>query len=311
MRLPVRSATATGPAVMMILGSCVSLQFGAALAVHLFPTMGAWGVTSLRLGFAALIMVVAVRPRVLRWTWRQWRAVLVFAVALAGMNGSFYCAIERLPLGAAVAIEFLGPLLLAAVGSRRVIDLGWVALALGGIGLLGIESVAQAESSLDPLGVVFALIAGSFWILYILASARVGQSVPGAGGLAMALVISALLVMPMGVPGVLRGLDDPLMLGLALGTAVLSSVIPYTLELAALRRLPRNVFGILLSLEPMVAALAGWILLHQSTGPLRLAAIALVIMASIGTIMTASDNREPTPEPVDRIPERREPARAQ
>ncbi|MDL9946487.1 DMT family transporter [Gordonia sp. ABSL11-1] len=281
-----RASGGSGPAAAMILCSCVSLQFGGAIAVHLFPTMESWGVTTLRLGFAAIVLLVAVRPRFVRWSGTQWRSVVFFAVALAGMNGTFYCAIERLPLGAAVAIEFLGPLLLSAALSRRAIDLAWVVLAFLGIGLLGVESITQADS-LDPVGVVFALIAGSFWVLYILTSARVGQHVPGTGGLAMALVLATVFVLPMGASGVAHGATDPTMLGLALAIALMSSVIPYTLELAALRRLPRNVFGILLSLEPIVAALAGWVLLHQPTGPLRLAAIALVIVASIGTIVTA------------------------
>ncbi len=285
-----RASGGTGTAAAMILGSCVSLQFGGAIAVHLFPTMGVGGVTALRLGFAAVIMMVAIRPRVRRWTPPQWRSVMLFAVALAGMNGSFYCAIDRLPLGVAVTIEFLGPLLLSAALSRRVIDLAWVALAFVGIGLLGIESLTHADS-LDPVGVVFALVAGSFWVLYILTSARVGQRVPGAGGLAMALVFSSLLVLPFGVSGVVGAVGDPIPFVLALAVAMMSSVIPYTLELAALRRLPRHVFGILLSLEPVVAAIAGWALLHQPTGPLRLVAITLVIVASMGTIMTAQPTR--------------------
>ena len=277
---------ASAPAVGMILGSCVSLQFGAAIAVHLFPAMGSWGVTTMRLGLAAAILLVVVRPRVRRWTWSQWRSVGLFGLALGGMNGSFYCAIERLPLGAAVAIEFLGPLLLSAVLSRRAVDLAWVALAFTGIGLLGVESATQADS-LDFVGVLFALVAGSFWALYIIASARVGDAVPGAGGLAVALAFSTVFVLPLGASGAMRALDDPILLVGVLAVAVLSSVIPYTLEFAALRRLPRHVFSILLSLEPIVAALAGWVLLNQPTGPLRLAAIVLVIAASIGTVVTA------------------------
>lgn len=290
--------------VLMILGSCVSLQFGAALAVGIaFPALGAAGVTTLRLGLAAILLLMMARPRAWRWSVGQWRSVVAFGVALAGMNGTFYEAIARLPLGVAVSIEFLGPLILAAVLSRRRTDLVWVGLALAAMVLLGVESMTEA-ANLDPLGVLFALIAGAFWALYILTSARVGQRVPGSGGLAMALAVATVCVLPFGMGGLTTGHIDTTVALAALGTALLSSVIPYTLELGALRRLPRHVFGVLLSLEPIVATIAGWVLLGQAAGALRLTAIVLVIIAGIGT--TVGDKRgrvahddEPDPDPLE------------
>lgn len=272
--------------VLMILASCMSLQFGAALAVQLFPEIGSWGTTSMRLGIAAVVLLVLTRPKPHRFTGRQWIAVAVFGVVIGAMNGSFYASIERIPLGTAVAIEFLGPLTVAAVLSTRRSDLLWVVLALAGVGLFGLESLTGA-AQLDVLGVLLALVAAVFWGLYVLSSARVGQLVPGQDGLAVAMAIGALTVLPLGAPGAVAGLMDLRLLALAAGTAVLASVLPYTLELSALRRLPRHVFGILLSLEPAIALLAGVLLLSQGISVLKVAAAALVMVASIGVTLTA------------------------
>ncbi|MGW9112156.1 EamA family transporter [Microbacterium sp. NPDC055683] len=286
-----RARSGVGGSVALIIGSCVSLQFGAALAIQLFPALGSWGVTALRLTIAALILVVAVRPRLGRWTRTQWLAVVGFGLALGAMNGFFYAALERIPLGTAVAIEFLGPLVLAACLTRRGSDFAWVGVALAGMALLGVDSAVGADA-LDPLGVVFALVAAAFWALYIRTSARVGRLVPGLGGLAMALVVASVALLPFGVPAVADVALDPGLLALAIGTAVLASVVPYVLELLALRRLPQRVFGVLLSLEPVIAALAGWLLLSQAMSPLRIAAVALVVAASVGTALAARRTAE-------------------
>ncbi|MCT2177403.1 DMT family transporter [Brachybacterium muris] len=278
--------------VLMILASCMCLQFGAALAVQLFPAIGAWGTTSLRLGIAAVVLLAITRPKLHRFTGRQWVAVAVFGVVIGAMNGTFYASIERIPLGTAVAIEFLGPLTVAAVLSTRRSDLLWVLLALGGVSLFGLESLTGADH-LDLIGVLLALVAAVFWGLYVLSSARVGQLVPGQDGLAVAMAIGALTVLPLGAPGAVAGLMDLRLLALAAGTAVLASVLPYTLELSALRRLPRNVFGILLSLEPAIALMAGVVLLGQGLSVLKVAAAALVMLASIGVTLTA---RAPRPD---------------
>ncbi|GAC67468.1 EamA family transporter [Gordonia soli] len=292
----------TRSAVAMVVGSCVSLQFGAALAAHLFPVAGAWAVTAMRLAIAAGLLVAITRPRIRRWSRRQWRTVCLLGAALAAMNGCFYAAIERLPLGVAVSIEFLGPLVLAAALSRRRTDLVSVALALTGMALLGVEAAVHA-TSLDPIGVLFALAAASFWAVYIVVNARVAQSIPGTDGLAMALAVAAVVVLPIGLTQELGALLEPQWLGIAAATALLASVIPYSLELAALRRIPRHVFGVLLAFEPVFATVAGWLLLHQGVSPLRMTAIGLVIIATLGTVATGERSRraraaEETPAPL-------------
>ncbi|MGD6979464.1 MULTISPECIES: EamA family transporter [Citricoccus] len=277
-------ALATG--VVLVIGACVSLQFGAAVAVQLFPVLGPWGVTTLRLGLAAVVLLGLVRPRVRAWTRSQWTAVVLFGISMGAMNGVFYAAIDRIPLGVAVSIEFLGPLVLAALLARRWVDGLWVAVALAGMALLALDS-ASGDSALDPVGVFFALVAGAFWMAYILTSKRVGALVPGSGGLAVALVVATAVVAPLGVPGAAGAFADPALLGLGLLVALLSSVVPYSLELNALRRLPPAVFSILLSLEPAFAALFGWLLLGQESGLLRTLAVVLVVAASAGVTLTA------------------------
>ncbi|UUE19950.1 EamA family transporter [Microbacterium sp. J1-1] len=282
MQKPAASRPLVG--VALVIGSCLSLPFGAAVAAQLFPVLGPWGVTSLRVAIAAVLLVVIVRPRPGKWTRPQWFAAVLFGVSLAAMNGFFYAAIDRIPLGPAVAIEFLGPLVLAAVLTRKVTDFVWVGVALLGMIVLGIDGLIGAEP-LDPLGVLFILIAAGFWAMYIRMSARVGSLIPGSSGLAMGLVVAAVLLIPVGIPAASTVAMDPQLLLLAAITAVLSSVIPYSFELAALRRLPQRVFGVLLSLEPAFATLAGWLILGQDATPLRMLAVALVIAASVGTTL--------------------------
>jgi inner membrane transporter RhtA len=283
----------SGLAVLMVLGSCTSLQIGAACAARLFPHTGSNGATFLRLLIAAVLLLAASRPALHRWHRRQWGAVALFGLSLAGMNAGFYESISRIPLGTAVTIEFLGPLTLAAVLSRRLRDLTWVALAAVGVGLLGLAD-SHGTAHLDAVGVAFALIAGVFWAVYILLGARVGSAVPGHGGLAVALAVAALALAPVGVAGASRTLSSSHLLLLAAGTGLLASVIPYTLELSALRRLPARVFGVLLSLEPAIAATAGWLLLGQRLGGWQWVAVGVVVSASAGSTLTA---RRPAAEP--------------
>jgi inner membrane transporter RhtA len=299
-RPPARGGS--GLAVLMVLGSCTSLQVGAACAAQLFPRIGSLSATFLRLLIAAVLLIAATRPDVRRWHRRQWGAVAVFGLSLAAMNGSFYESIARIPLGTAVTIEFLGPLTLAAVLSRRLRDLTWVALAALGVALLGLAGSGGGGSGgttthLDLVGVAFALVAGVFWAGYILASAKVGATVPGQGGLAVALAVGSLALLPLGGAGALQAVHDPRLLLLAAGTGVLASVIPYTLELSALRRLPAPVFGVLLSLEPAIAATAGWLLLGQRLGAWEGVAVGVVVLASVGSTLTARRTRE-EPDPV-------------
>lgn len=293
-----------GTGVTLVLGSCISLQMGAAAAVHLFPALGPWGVTTIRLGVAGLLVILlSLATRARPWTWsaRTWGSVAVLGASLAGMNGFFFASIERIPLSVAVAVEFTGPLVLAAVLSRRARDLVWVGCAAVGMVLLGVESWL-ATDSLDVTGVIFAAVAGVFWALYVLANAKVGSAVPGVGGLGVAMLMGGLVLLPVGAPGALQLGEYPELVWLMLAVVLFSSVVPYTLELSALRRLPAPVFSVLLSLEPAVAAVAGWLLLHQTFGWLRVVVLVLVIAASVGTTRTAATTkdeilRDPDPDP--------------
>lgn len=297
MRHSPRSSTAPLSAVTMVIGSCISLQVGAALASHLFGVAGSNGATLLRLAMAAVVLLLAVRPDVRGWDRRQWRTVVLLGVCLASMNASFYAAIARIPLGTAVTIEFLGPLALAAFLTRRPREWLWVALALAGVVLLGF-SEGTGGLALDPTGVAFAAIAGVFWALYILATSAVGEAVPGQAGLAVAVTAGALLLLPLGAGGAAAALVQPGSVLLALGTGVLASVIPYSLEFNALRRIPARTFGVLLSMEPAIAALAGWLLLSQRLGPWGAVGVGVVVLASAGSTTSVSREAAPLAPPV-------------
>ena len=278
-------------AAAMVLGSISSVQCGAALATTLFGRVGPAGTVFLRGAFGALILLVVARRDVVRLRRADLRDVALFGLTLAAMNFCFYESIQRLPLGIAVTFEFSGPLAVAIFGSRRRKDLIWAGLAALGIVLL---SGDFGGSSIDLFGAVLALTAGAFWALYILLSARVGGRSEGLGGLAAAMAISALLLAPAGlaVGAAEMGSAGVLARGLAVG--VLSSAIPYALEIEALRRLPNAVFGVMMSLEPAVAALVGFVALGQGLAPIEAVAIALVVAASAGALYTAA-----TPAPRD------------
>lgn len=264
----------------MVMGSALSLQLGAAIGMQLFPYIGPWAVTSLRLLIAGLLMCLIIRPRVRFWTKKQWIAVGLLGLSLGGMNSLFYASIELIPIGTAVTIEFLGPLIFSAALARTLKNGVCVAIAFLGMALLGIDSFNG--EALDLLGVIFAAVAGIFWVCYILASKKIGQLIPGTSGLAVALIIGAAAVFPLGATHMAPIVETPTLLILALGTALLGSLIPYSLELSALRQLPAPIFSILLSLEPAFAAAIGWIMLNQIPTMLKWAAIILVIAASIG-----------------------------
>jgi inner membrane transporter RhtA len=277
----VRASLKAVPPPVLVLFSIASAQIGAALAKGLFHSIGPTGAVFLRVGFAALVILVVWRPSLRGYSWRDYRWALLFGAVLASMNLSFYSSIARLPLGVAVTLEFIGPLAVALGGSRRVIDLFWVALAAAGIVLLAPTGLFGG-ASLDPLGVALALLAGLFWGAYILLSARVGRVFPGVTGLALAMGFAALLLVPVGVFGAGTVLLDGHFLLLGAGVALLSSVLPYSLELEALRRLPSRVFGVLMSLEPGIAALVGIVLLHEQLELHAAIAIVLVTAASVG-----------------------------
>jgi inner membrane transporter RhtA len=277
-----------------VLGAVVSTQIGAAFARGLFDDLGAGGTTFLRVAFAALMLLLVARPSVAgRPRGELWTAA-AFGLSLAGMNLCFYEAIGRIPLGIAVTIEFLGPLGVAVALSRRRLDFAWIALAATGVALFADRGEG---GSLDPAGVAFVLGAAAFWAAYILLSARTGRAFPGGSGLTLAMVIGALLLMPVGIAEGDDALLDPRLLLAGAGVALLASAIPYTLELEALRRMPTALFGIFLSIEPAVAALAGFVVLHQGVGVRDVVAIGLVVAASAGASVTAPPATEATVAP--------------
>ncbi|MGW2382852.1 EamA family transporter [Streptomyces sp. NPDC001658] len=272
---------ALGP-VGLVLAAGVSVQFGAALAVSLMPRAGALGVVTLRLAAAAVVLLLICRPRLRGHSRADWGTLALFGLTMAAMNGLFYQAVDRIPLGPAVTLEVLGPLALSVLASRRAINLLWAGLALGGVFLLG----GGGFGNLDPVGAAFALGAGAMWAAYIVFSARTGRRFPQADGLALAMGIAAVAFLPLGIAESGTKLLDPTTLLLGSAVALMSSVLPYTFELLALRRLPASTFAILMSLEPALAATAGFLILNQALTALESLAIALVIAASIGALRT-------------------------
>jgi inner membrane transporter RhtA len=277
---------ALGAAGLVVLG-LICQEVGAGIAVTIFPQTGAVGVVALRLGFSAVILLAVFRPRLRGRTAADWRTVLAFGLVLAVMNVLFYLSLTRLPLGAAVTIEYLGPLVLSVVVSRRVSAWLWAVLALAGVALLG----RGGFDHLDPLGVAFAAGAGTMWVGYILLSARTGSRFDRLDGLAIAMAMGAILVIPFGVVTAGPALFHPIVLALGLAVAILSSAVPYALELVALRRLPAATFSILLSIAPALAALAGLVILQQPLTILDAVAILLVVVASMGAVRAADRAR--------------------
>jgi len=258
----------------MVLAAAGSLQVGAAFAVTLFDELGAGGTAFLRLALAAVVLWAIWRPRLSG----DLRLPAAFGAALGLMNWSIYEAMARIPLGIAVSIEFAGPLLVAVLGSRRPLDGLWVLLAAGGILLLA----DPGGGSVDAVGVALALIAAACWMAYIHLGKSTGAAFPGGAGLAIAMAVGALVVLPAGIVQGGSDLAAPHLLGPALIVALASSVLPYSLELEALRRLPAGVFGVLMSLEPAVAALAGFVVLGQDLGAAALVGIGMVVVAGAG-----------------------------
>lgn len=289
MSAPTPAAYRESAPVLLLLGAVVSVQFGGAVAATLVPVIGAAGSVLLRLGVGAVILLVIARPR-----WRghpaaAWRTVVLFGLALGAMNWSFYASLARLPIGVAVTIEFIGPLTLAAALSRRTRDLAAVAAAA-----LGVVAISQALTTrwadLDLTGIGLALCAGACWAAYVVLSQRTGQAFARLDGLAAAMLVALVLILPFGLVSV--PLWDAAVVAKGVAVAVLSSVLPYSLELVALRRLSQQAFGILLSLEPAVAALAGFAVLHQTLTPTQLGGMVLVVAAS-ALVMGGNVRRDP------------------
>ena len=280
--------------LVLVLAATVSVQFGAALAVTLFDRVGAVGSTFLRLALASLMLIAVSRPKIKGWTGAQYRLALAFGLSLGVTNMLYYAALGRLPVAVTVTIEFLGPISVAAAYSRRWVEGLWVLLAAGGIVLM--TAPWSQTDSLDPVGVALALMAAAGWASYILLVARAGKLFSGRDVLTIAMVVATAAA---AVPGILDGgrmLLDPSVLAVGVVVAILSMVIPFTFEFEALRRMPARVFGVLMSLEPAVAVVAGIIVLNQRLTLRELIAIALVVIASIGVTRSA-----PAPSPVAAI----------
>jgi len=270
-------------AIGALLISMVSYQCGASLAKHLFPAVGAQGATAYRLGLSALILLLWRRP------WRRldhtanWRALWAYGLSMGAMNLVFYMSLRTIPLGIAVALEFTGPLTLAVIGSRRLLDFVWIALVV--VGLVLLLPLQGEVHSLDPVGVIYALAAGLGWALYIIFGKRAGDA-HGADAVTWGTAIGALVAIPFSVAHAGSALLTPSLLPYALGVALLSSALPYSLEMVALTRLPQRTFSTLLSLEPAVAAIAGVLLLSEHLSLLQWLAIVAIIVAAAGTALS-------------------------
>jgi inner membrane transporter RhtA len=273
--------------VALVLAGMAAQQLGTTVAALVFPTVGAAGMAALRQLMSALVLLAVCRPRLRGHSRADWAVICGFGLALAAMNGLFYQAVARIPLGAAVTFEVLGPLALAVWTSRRPVSALWAALALAGVALLGRGGFTQLTGS----GVAFALGAGAMWAAYILASKQAGTRFPKADGLALAISVAAVVSLPIGIADAGVALLRPEALGSGLAVALLCSAVPYTLELLALRRLTAGAFGVLLSLSPALAALAGFIVLHQQLAPIQILAIGLVVAACTGAVRTGGSGR--------------------
>jgi inner membrane transporter RhtA len=276
------------PAPGLVLVGIASVQIGAAFATKLFVHLGPAGTVLVRVLFAALVLFAIWRPRLRAHTARDLRLAVLFGLSLALMNLTFYEALDRIHLGIAVTLEFVGPLGVALAGSRTRLDLVWALLAAAGVALLGGFGPANAT------GILLALTAGGFWAAYILLNARVGRAFSGGDGLAIAMLIATLPLIPPGIVDGGSNLLNPGYLAAGLAVAVLSSAVPYSLELEALRRIRPQLFGVLMSIEPAMAALAGLVVIGQGLSAVEVLAIALVVIASSGATFGARG-----PAPVD------------
>jgi len=268
------------PAVLLAI---ISVQFGAAIAKTLFPTIGSAGTASMRIGISALILLLAYRPNLKIITPKQWKIVIPYGLSLGAMNLIYYLAIERIPIGLAVTLEFVGPLILAIIGSKRLVDYCWVLLAAIGILLIA----PWTNSRLDSFGILCALLAGAFWSAYIVLGGKVSKIMNDGDAVTIGMLCAALLVLPFGF--LENGLNNltPKLFGMGIALALLSSAIPFTLEMKALGKLPPRTFSILMSLEPAAASICAFIFLKESLNFYEILAVICVIIASVGSTLTA------------------------
>ncbi len=279
---------------LAVLGSVTALGLGTSWAKQLFPLVGAQGTTALRVGFSALLLTLLWRP----WRWRLSRAeartIVCFGIAIGATNLAFYMALRTIPFGVAVAIEFSGPLAMAILSSRRAVDFVWVALAIAGLALL--LPLGLGGAPLDPVGVGYALIAAVCWASYIVFGKRIGHLHTGHSA-SLGLLMAAMVVVPVGVAHAGTALLSPMVLLTGLGVAAISSAVPISLEMAALKRLPREAFGIMISMEPAVAALLALLLLDERLSTSQWLAIGLVMAASMGSALTARQTAPAVAQP--------------
>ena len=274
--------------------SLITLCAGTSLAKGLFPFVGAEGTTTYRLVFSTLLLMAFWRPWRRAWTWADVPILVLFGATLGLMNLLFYNAIKTVPFGLAIAVEFTGPLAVALWSSKKPLDFVWIVLAVAGMGLilpLGNASGADIQAAaIDPVGIAYALGAGACWAVYIVVGQRVADRI-GAFATPMGMLVAALLVTPVGISVAGSSLLNPEWMLAGLGIALLSSAIPYSLEMYSLKYLPKQTFSILLSLEPAVGALAGWLVLSEQLSTQQLCAIGLIMAASMGSAMTAGQRK--------------------
>ena len=271
------------PPIPAVLLAIISVQCGAAIAKGLFPEIGAAATASLRIGLSAIILLVAFRPKLSELNAKQWKYVILYGLSLGAMNMVFYFAIERIPIGLGVTLEFVGPLVLAIFSSKKAVDFIWVILAAVGIALIA----PWTDKGLDLIGVLLALLAGAFWAAYILLGGRVSKIMKGGEAVAVGMLFATILILPFGFAG--GGLNhlNPKLLALGAALSLLSSAIPFTLEINALKQLPPRTFSILMSLEPAMASLAAFVFLQEYLTVVECAAVACVVIASAGSSLTS------------------------
>lgn len=271
------------PPVPAVLLAIISVQFGAAIAKTLFPTIGSAGTASMRIGISALILLLAFRPNLKTITAQQWKVVIPYGLSLGAMNLIYYLAIERIPIGLAVTLEFVGPLVLAIAGSKRLVDYCWVVIAAIGILLIA----PWTSNRLDPFGIICALLAGAFWSAYIVLGGKASKVMNDGDAVTIGMLFAAILVLPFGF--LENGLINltPKLFGMGVALALLSSAIPFTLEMKALGKLPPRTFSILMSLEPAAASICAFLFLNESLNLNEILAVVCVVIASAGSTLTA------------------------
>lgn len=290
MNAPPRSLVTSLFPIGLLLIAMASIQTGASLAKSMFPMVGAQGTTTLRLIFASVIMLLLLRPWRARLTTNTLRTVIIYGMALGGMNFLFYMSLRSVPLGIAVALEFTGPLAVALYASRRAVDFLWIGLAV--IGLLLLIPIGQTGASIDLLGASYALGAGACWALYILYGQKAGAE-HGIQTAALGVMVAALFVAPIGIVHAGTALLNPALLPIAIGVAILSTALPYSLEMVALTRMPARTFGTLMSIEPAFGALSGLLFLGEVLSIAQWLAIAAIITASVGATLSMRNQSQP------------------